>query len=175
MHLKVLFFLFLLSAVINPTRAADRAQSDEQRMVAKPFALSDVRLLEGPLKEKLEVNRRYLLSLDPDRLLHTFRINARIPSAAEPLGGWEKPDGELRGHFVGHYLSACALMYQSTGDEEIRARADKIVAGLADCQRALGGEYLSAFPESFFDRLEAGKKVWRLITPFTKSWPACLM
>jgi DUF1680 family protein len=51
-------------------------------------------------------------------------------------------------------------MYQATGDVEIKARADKIVAALAECQKALGGEYLSAFPESFFDRLEAGKPVW---------------
>jgi DUF1680 family protein len=126
----------------------------------KPFDLTDVRLLDGPLKDKVEANRKYLLSLDADRLLHVFRLNANLPTTAEPLGGWEKPDCELRGHFVGHYLSGCALMYESTGDAEVKARADKIVAALAECQQALGGEYLSAFPESFFDRLEAGKKVW---------------
>ena len=68
---------------------------------------------------------KYLLALEPDRLLHTFRLNAGLPSTAKPLGGWEEPKGELRGHFVGHYLSACALMYASTGDERFKAKASR--------------------------------------------------
>jgi hypothetical protein len=106
------------------------------------------------------VNRRYLLALDPDRLLHMFRITAGIPSNAAPLGGWEAPDNELRGHFVGHYLSACALMGASRGDAETRDRGVAIVAELAKCQKALGTGYLSAFPEELFDRLRAGRPVW---------------
>jgi DUF1680 family protein len=47
------------------------------------------------------------------------------------LGGWEAPKSELRGHFTGHYLSACALRYASAGDSELKARGDQIVAGLA--------------------------------------------
>src|SRR5581483_4477259 len=100
-----------------------------------------------------------------DRLLHNFRVNAGLPSTAEPLGGWEKPDCELRGHFVGHFLSACALMYASTGDEALKKKADYMVAELAKCQDAMPGRgyhpgFLSAYPESFFDRLDAGQKVW---------------
>jgi hypothetical protein len=109
----------------------------------------------------MEANRRYLMSLPPDRLLHTFRLNAGLPSSAEPLGGWEKPDCELRGHFTGgHYLSACALMYASCGDDESKAKANGMVAELARCQRAHGDGYLSAFPKEFFERLREGKKVW---------------
>jgi DUF1680 family protein len=134
--------------------------ADPPPLAVQPFDLAEVKLLDGPLKQKLETNRQYLLSLDEDRLLHVFRVNAGIASTAQPLGGWEAPDCELRGHFVGHYLSACALMYESTGDEKIRAKADRIIAGLAECQAKLNGGYLSAFPESFLDRLEAGKQVW---------------
>lgn len=68
------------------------------------FSLNRVRLLDSPFKDCQERNRKYLRSLDPGRLLHTFRINAGISSDAEPLGGWENPSGELRGHFVGHRL-----------------------------------------------------------------------
>ena len=57
----------------------------------------------------------YLLALDVDRLLHTFRVNAGLAFSAKPLGGWEEPKVELRGHFTGHYLSACALMYRQHG------------------------------------------------------------
>ena len=127
----------------------------------KTFPTAQVRLKSGPFKEGMEANRRFLLSLPPDRLLHTFRLNAGLPSSATPLGGWEKPDCELRGHFAGgHYLSACALMYASAGDEELKARGNGMVTELAKCQQALGDGYLSAFPKEFFDRLREGKPVW---------------
>jgi hypothetical protein len=124
------------------------------------FPLTDVRLLDGPFKHAMELNRAYLLSLDVDRLLHTFRLNAGLPSTAKPLGGWEEPKGELRGHFAGHYLTACALMYASTGDERLKAKANALVAGLAECQAKFPSGYLSAYPEEFFDRVEARQRVW---------------
>ena len=124
-------------------------------MTLAPFDLKHVRLLDGPCKVAQEANRRYLHELDPDRLLHSFRQNAGLEAPGQPLGGWEAPTVEVRGHFVGHYLSACALMYASTGDEALKARADAMVAEFAGCQQALGGGYLAAFPESFWDRLES--------------------
>jgi len=130
-------------------------------IMARPFSLKNVRLLDGPFKEAMERDRKYLYELEPDRLLHNFRVNAGLPSAAQPLGGWEEPKCELRGHFVGHFLSGCALMSAATGDEELRAKADGIVAELAKCQKALGKSgYLSAYPEEFIDRVIAGKRVW---------------
>ncbi|HSH94332.1 MAG TPA: beta-L-arabinofuranosidase domain-containing protein, partial [Roseimicrobium sp.] len=128
---------------------------------AVPFELKQVRLLEGPFKAAEQADATYLLSLDPDRLLHNFRVNAGLPSTAKPLGGWEAPWIGLRGHFVGHYLSACALMYASTGDERFRQRADELVTELDKCQQALDGGYLSAFPAKDFDTLE---------TKFTGVW-----
>jgi DUF1680 family protein len=127
---------------------------------AQPFPMTQVRLLDGPFRDAQEANRKFLHRLPADRLLHTFRLNAGLPSSAEPLGGWEKPDVELRGHFTGHYLSACALAYSSTGDSALRDKASGMVAELAKCQDALKGGYLSAFPLEFWDRLKARKKVW---------------
>ena len=127
----------------------------------RPFPINQVRLGEGPCKIAMEADRQFLHSLPPDRLLHTFRVNARIPSSAEPLGGWEAPDCELRGHYAGgHYLSASALMYASTGDEDLKKNADSIVAELGKCQAALKSGYLSAFPIEFFDRLRERQRVW---------------
>ena len=127
----------------------------------RPFPLKQVRLGEGPCRVAMEADRRYLRSLPPDRLLHTFRINAGIASSAQPLGGWEAPDCELRGHYAGgHYLSACALMYASSGDEDLKANANAVVAELGKCQKALKSGYLSAFPVEFFDRLRDREKVW---------------
>ena len=128
--------------------------------LARPFDLDRVRLHPGPFLDALEVNRRFLLTQDENRLLHMFRSTAGLPSTAEPLGGWEAPVNELRGHYVGHYLSAVAKMSQSLGDSVLKARGDRIVTELAKCQQQLGNGYLSAFPEEFFDRLRDGKPVW---------------
>jgi uncharacterized protein len=124
------------------------------------FPLTAVRLAPGPFHDAQEWNRGVLRRLPVDRLVHNFRLNAGLSSSAEPLGGWEKPDCELRGHFTGHFLSACALMHASTGDQDIKAKGDAIVAELAKCQAKLAGGYLSAFPLEFFDRLNARQKVW---------------
>lgn len=132
---------------------------------AKPFDLNQVHLLNSPFKENMERDQRYLLELEPDRFLHSFRVTAGLSSQAEPYGGWELPTGELRGHSLGHYLSACSLMYASTGDEGFKKRADYIVAELGKCQEMLPSQgynpgFLSAYPESFFDRVEKRQSVW---------------
>ncbi len=163
--------LGLLTVVVSPLMLASQAQADALTdsnsrvqavipMKARAFQLQDVHLLEGPFKHAMELDQQYLLSLDTDRLLHTFRLNAGLPSSAKPLGGWEEPKGELRGHSVGHYLTACAMMYASTGNERLKARGNAVVSGLARCQAKIGSGYLSAYPEEFFDRVEARKRVW---------------
>ena len=127
---------------------------------ARPFPLPQVRLLSGTCYTLQDRNRVYLHTLDPDRLLHTFRLTAGLPSKAQQLGGWERPDIELRGHFMGHYMSACGLMYGSTGDEWLKRKADAIVAELGKCQKANGNGWLSAFPTEFMQRLKERLPVW---------------
>ena len=148
--------------VVNTVEEKGKSVSREKiPWKVRPFPMKQVRLGEGPCKQAMEADRRYLHSLPPDRLLHTFRINAGLPSTAQPLGGWEAPDCELRGHYAGgHHLSAAALMYASTGDDELKANANTLVAELAKCQDALKSGYLSAFPIEFFDRLRERQRVW---------------
>ena len=125
-----------------------------------PFDLHHVRLRAGPQLTALNTNRRFMMGLEPDRLLHVFRVNAGLPSTAEPLGGWEAPVNELRGHFVGHYLSACALLGAQSGDAAATQRGGHMIEELGKCQTALGDGYLSAFPTELFDRLRNGGRVW---------------
>lgn len=162
--LAAVFGLLLLSAPAWADELADGPSKVKIESVvplqARAFRLEDVRLLEGPFQRAMELDRKYLLALEVDRLLHNFRVNAGLPSSAQPLGGWEEPKGELRGHFVGHYLTACALMYASTGDQRIKDKGNAVVAGLAECQAKIGTGYLSAYPEEFFDRVEALQRVW---------------
>ncbi|MDH5706674.1 MAG: glycoside hydrolase family 127 protein [Candidatus Aminicenantes bacterium] len=161
---------FVLMMVILLALTHCRSQKDETGLEkikpkisikARPFPLKNVRLLDGPFKEAMERNRQYLYELDADRLLHNFRVNAGLPSSAESFGGWERPDCELRGHFTGHFLTACALMYSAANDEVLKRKADTIVSELAKCQESLGESgYLSAYPEEFIDRVIEGKRVW---------------
>jgi len=141
--------------------AAKQISREVVPLQAVPFPMSNVRLGPGAFSAAGEANRRYLKTLPPDRLLHTFRLTAGLPSSAEPLGDWEKPDCELRGHFAGgHYLSACALAFASSGDEELKRNGDVMVAELAKCQAQHKNGYLSAFPQELFDRLRDGVNVW---------------
>jgi DUF1680 family protein len=140
---------------------AAAAVQDKVAPRLQPFPMTQVRLRPGIFQQQQEYNRAYLHLLPNDRLAHMFRVTAGLPSSAHPFGGWEAPDVELRGHFTGgHYLSACALMYSSTGDEDLKTKANQLVADLAKCQQANGGGYLSAFPTGLFDRLREGKRVW---------------
>ena len=125
---------------------------------AKPFSMTEVRLLPSFWKDTMELNRSFLYSLPNERLAHNFRVTAGIPSDAEPLGGWEAPDCELRGHYVGHYLSSCALLHAGTGDQAIALKANELVTMLAECQAANG--YLGAYPVAFYDRLRKHERVW---------------
>jgi DUF1680 family protein len=174
-RIPILFVVFVglltwLLAVYAQDGSKIKVQPKTPRK-ANPFDLKEVRLLEGPFKEAMMRDQRYLLSLDPDRLLRDFRVTAGLPTSAKPLGGWEAlgipgtNDSELRGHSTGHFLSACALMYSSTGDERFKAVAEKVVAELAKVQQAMPARgfhpgYLSAYPEEFFDRVDKAERVW---------------
>ncbi len=127
---------------------------------AHPFDLHLVRLRPGVQMDGLDVNRRFLTNLDPDRLLHMFYVTAGLPSNAKPYGGWEAPDNELRGHYTGHYLSACALFSAQTGEDALKKRAEGMISKLAKIQKAHGNGYLSAFPETLFERLKKHEPVW---------------
>lgn len=129
-------------------------------MGAEPFALEEVRLFDGPFRHAMLLDQAYLLSLDPDRLLHSFRLNAGLPSVAKPYGGWMTPGHTGCAEFVGHYMSACALMYASTGDATLRQRVGEVVTGLAQCQEKLGTGYLHTKPDRFTTLGEAPLGLW---------------
>ena len=121
-------------------------------IVARPFPLEDVRLLDGPFKKAMEINKAYLLKLDADRMLWPFHDRAGLPTKGERYGGWEQRD--CVGQTSGHYLSACALMYAGTGDEEMKKRVDYMVSELARVQEKHGDGYAGSM------RTEVWKKTF---------------
>ncbi len=151
--------IVILSSSAVASRAAVWPSGREAvDLQAEPFDLREVRLLEGPFRDAMLRTQKYLHELESDRLLWYFRKTAGLETPSEPLGGWETT--ELRGHTMGHYLSGCALMFASTGDEKLKAKADAIVAELAACQKKMGTGYLSAYPEEQIDRVIARRRVW---------------
>jgi DUF1680 family protein len=133
---------------------------DKIEMMALSFDLKDVKLLDSPFLENQKSEMKWLLSIDNNRLLHTFRLNAGIPSKAKTLGGWEEPTIELRGHSTGHALSGLALMYAATGNSDFRLKGDSLVRELKKVQDALDQNgYLSAFPQHFINRAINGEGV----------------
>ena len=129
----------------------------------QPFPLSDVRLLEGPFLEAQKRDEAYLLKLEPDRMLHNFRVNAGLEPKAPVYGGWESvqmwADIRAHGHTLGHYLSAASLMYASTSRDEMKQRVDYIVGELKECQDAGKTGLICAFPDKAeqIDNLVAGR------------------
>jgi len=128
----------------------------------QPFPLEAVRLGPGLLAGKAALMLEHLRGFDPDRLLLAFRANAGLPTnGAVVAGGWESPDGEangnLRGHYTGHFLSALAQAYASTGDEVYGAKIQYLLDGLLECRTVFQQShpgYLAAYPETQFITLE---------------------
>ncbi|KAK4358963.1 hypothetical protein RND71_021192 [Anisodus tanguticus] len=124
-------------------------------------SLHDVRLEPNSMYGVAQqTNLEYLLMLDVDKLVWSFRKTAGLETPGEPYGGWERPDSEVRGHFVGHYLSATAQMWASTHNDSLGQKMYAVVSALFACQEKNSTGYLSAFPSDYFDRLEALQPVW---------------
>jgi hypothetical protein len=144
-------FLFLTSlAALRPQIDGQSAKNPgvrafEEKMIrARPVPLSNVRVLGGPLKKAQDLTGRYLLELEPDRMLAFYRVRAGLPQRAQPYSGWDGPGKNLTGHIAGHHLSAVSLMYAATANARFKDRADYLIRELKEVQDKHGDGYLSA-------------------------------
>ena len=108
------------------------------------FSLKDVRLLNGPFKIAEQTDLDYILKMEPDRLLAPYLREAGIEPKAESYGNWE--NSGLDGHIGGHYLSALAMMWASTGDQRIKDRLDYMIEELERAQEKNDKGYLGGIP-----------------------------
>ena len=129
-----------------------------------PVSWDAVALRPGMFQHRFDLNRAYLVGLSSANLLQNYYLEAGLwHTRQKPDGchwGWESPTCQLRGHFLGHWLSAAAKIYAATGDAEIKGKADRIVSELSRCQRENGGEWAGSIPEHYLDWIARGKKVW---------------
>lgn len=129
-----------------PARAAD---SPSPATAAQFVPLTSVRLLAGPFADAVQANQKYLLALEPDRLLAPFFREAGLEARARSYGNWESIG--LDGHTAGHYLSALATMIASGADTregELKRRLDYMVSELGRCQQAASDGYIGGVPGS---------------------------
>lgn len=120
--------------------------------------MKNVTLLDTYEKNAFDLEKKYLKSLESDKLLKGFCEIGCIDLDATKYGGWET--SAIQGHTLGHYLTATAQAFASSGDEEFRKITDYMVSVLAKCQAENG--YLAAIPESHYNQLEKGdtKGTW---------------
>jgi len=126
-------------------------------MAAYPFTLAEVSLLPSEFSVARDADIKYLLMIEPDRLLSQFRTHAGLKPKAERYGGWESEG--LAGHTLGHYLSACAMEYAVSGNQEFLKRVNYIVDQLQECQVARKTGYVGAIPreDSVFMEVAQGQ------------------
>ncbi|MFI1487482.1 beta-L-arabinofuranosidase domain-containing protein [Streptomyces sp. NPDC020747] len=130
-----------------------------------PFALDQVALGNGVFRQKRDLMLDYARSYPADRILAVFRANAGLDTrGARPPGGWETSDGNLRGHYGGHFLTLIAQAYADTRESALKTKLGQLVGALGECQQALAQSgsprpshpgYLAAYPETQFILLES--------------------
>ena len=130
----------------------------------------DTKILPGIFARRMKINEDYLMEMDPGCLLQNFYIEAGIippggqvindPDKAKMHWGWEAPSCQLRGHFLGHWLSAAAALCAGGEKPELKARVEYIVNELARCQEMNGGEWVGSIPEKYFAMMKPGRYIW---------------
>ncbi len=121
----------LITALIVSISFTNRLTAQD-KLYRNEFPLSDVQLLDGPFKHAQDLNIHVLLEYDIDRLIAPFCKEAGLPGKAKLYPNWEGLDG----HVGGHYLSALAMNYASTGNTECKKRMEYMISELKDCQEA---------------------------------------
>ncbi|MDH6485743.1 beta-L-arabinofuranosidase domain-containing protein [Streptomyces sp. SAI-127] len=149
-----------LAQIATPSYAA--AAPD---WAVQPFPLDQVTLGEGVFRRKRDLMLDYARSYPADRILAVFRANAGLDTrGARPPGGWETADGNLRGHYGGHFLTLVAQAYADTRETALKAKLDHLVTALDECRQAFAEHgspkpshpgYLAAYPETQFILLES--------------------
>jgi DUF1680 family protein len=119
----------------------------------KAFDLDQVQLGASDFKKAREIDLKYIMEMEPDRLLAPFLREAGLSPKAESYGNWENTG--LDGHIGGHYITALSLMYASTGNTAVKERLDYMLNELKRCQDAHGNGYIGGVPQ--------GSPIWQEI------------
>ncbi len=139
----------------------------------KPLAFDQVNMT-GDIRHRQSLATQYMISLKNENLLQNYYWEAGIvhrpilretDKNSDDRGddlhwGWESPMCQLRGHFLGHWLSAAYRMSLINDEAQLKAKADWIVKELARCQKRNGGQWCGSIPEKYLDWTAKGQPTW---------------
>jgi len=106
--------------------------SAQAQVAIQTFKSQEVKLLPSDFSRAEATDLKYMMALEPDRLLAPYLKEAGLTPKAPNYLNWEN-DG-LNGHIGGHYLSALSLMYAATRDEKVGKRLNYMLQELKKCQ-----------------------------------------
>lgn len=140
------------------------------KLLTNPFDLNQVILQDRLFISNRDRTYEYLLSINEEQMLYNFRDAALLDTKnVSPMSGWDSPDCNLRGHTIGHYLSALAQAYASSGEDKFKTKLDYIITELQKCQDSMAASgkfspgFLSGYSEDQFIKLEE-------LTTYPKIW-----
>ena len=136
----------------------------------RSYSFNEVKVTDSLFRRRMDVNKAYLKELDDTCLLQNYYFEAGIiipglmmfqnPEDVKLHWGWEAPSCQLRGHFLGHYLSAAAMIVANDGDEILAAKLRHIISELKRCQELNGGRWAGPIPEKYFEVLTTDRYIW---------------
>ena len=136
----------------------------------KSVEMGQVKILPGLFRERMNLNINYLKELDLRCLLQNYYLEAgeimdgiqviEDPSKARLHWGWEAPTCQLRGHFLGHWLSASAFIVANEGDKELEYKIDHVISELSRLQKLSRTGWVGPIPEKYFDILMTDRYIW---------------
>ncbi len=144
---------FLIGIGLAVSIGATPYTSFSQTTALQKFPLQAVRLAESPFLKAQQTDLKYILEMDADRLLAPFLREAGLTPKKPSYDNWE--NSGLDGHIGGHYLSALANMYASTGNKEVLQRLHYMVDELEKCQQQNSNGYIGGVP--------GGSAIWKEI------------
>ena len=148
MKTTVITYLFLFCFLLT-----GKAQTQQRVSL---FPLQSVELLESPFLQAQQVDLKYILAMEPDRLLAPYLREAGLTPKAPSYTNWENTG--LDGHIGGHYISALSMMAAATGNAEIKQRLNYMINELKRCQDAVGTGFIGGTPGSIpmWNEIKAG-------------------
>ncbi len=162
--MKKLILPICLLALSASVSAQDKLYKDE-------FPISQVKLLDGPLKHAQDLNIKVLLQYDCDRLLAPYLKEARLTPKGESYPNWDGLDG----HVGGHYLTALALN-AAAGDAECQKRMEYFISELEKCAEANAKNHPD-WGKGYVGGVPGSSRIWPALKkgdfgPFRGSWVA---
>ena len=145
-----------LFGLLSPSvaRGADKLQD---------FPLDQVQITDSYQQNLFTKDMTYLITtLDSDRLLAGFKAMSQGVNPTNLYGGWENTN--IRGHSMGHWLSAVAHAYQQAMGSDtalagkVKTKLDDVISKLKSYQQSSG--FLFACPISEFDAFDGGTGGW---------------